>query len=376
MNRKEIAEIRKNFKDESGFFTINQVLLSFVDAEKNITCKSHNLYSIMSGSEGELIRETLKKVLGGSIGKTLLEYQFPNVEYEEDGAQNVLYKTLKSKLLDDEQIDSYLKRIVSNIEFTSTFAIITGHCTYSLKSKDKNDEDNGNFDNNYDFLITAFCPVNIEDDSLIYDDFTNVIISKDYKNRIVSKTPTDGFIYPVLSDGMSDINRIMYFTNNPKDPNTSIVNNVLGCEFVMTAVEEKTSFNNVLESIVGDELSYDVITKVNDKLREVIDYSKNDTDVTVIDDIKLRDILIDTGISEEKISSVSQVYQKTVGDKPLTATNIVVPRTTIQTPDITVNISKNATDKVHTRVVDGHRCLIIDLDDPNIKVNGLDLKVE
>ena len=61
MNRKEIAEIRKNFKDESGFFTINQVLMSFVDAEKNITCKSHKLYSIMSGSEGELIRETLKK---------------------------------------------------------------------------------------------------------------------------------------------------------------------------------------------------------------------------------------------------------------------------------------------------------------------------
>ena len=375
MNRKELANIKRNFKDDSGLFTINQVLMSFVDAEKNINYKSHKLYSVTSSAEGELIRDTLKKVLGGSLGKTLLEYEFPNIEYLDGGAQNDLYKTLKSKLTDDEQIDTYLKRIVSNIEYTSTFAILTGHCTLTLASKNKMDEETGDFDNSFDFLISAICPVAIEDDSLIYDDFTNAIATKDEKNRIVSKTPTDGFIYPVLSDWMGDVNRVMYFTSNPKKPNISVVNNVLGCEFIMSSDEEKVSFNELLSDIVGDEISYEVITTVNDRINNFFEQKKNETEPPIVDDIKLRDILIDTGVSEEKIAGVSESYKKNIGETPLTASNLVSSRTVIQTPDITVNISKNATDKVKTKVVDGHRCLIIDLDDPKIKINGLEIVV-
>lgn len=375
MNRKELALIKRNFKDESGLFTINNVVMSFVDANKNIICKNTKLYSLMEGTEGELVKDTLKKVMGGSLGKTLLEYEFPNEQYNEDGSQYDLYKTLKSKLKDEEQIDRYLERIVSNINYVSTFAIFTGLCTLSLSSKDKMDEETDNFENNYDFLVSAICPVEIEGDSLVYDDFTNIIATKAEKNRIVSKTPTDGFIYPVLSDWMPDINRVMYFTQNSKKPNISMVNDVLGCEFVMSSVEEKSSFNDLLSDIAGDEISYDVVTKVNDSIVDYVAQKKDETDPPVIDDIKLRDILMDTGISEEKIAGVSDVYKKNVGDKPLTATNLVSPRTVIATPDITVNISKSATDKVRTRVVDGHRCLIIDLDDPKIKVNGLEMDV-
>lgn len=375
MNKKELALIKRNFKDESGLFTINNVVMSFVDANKNIICKNTKLYSLMEGTEGELVKDTLKKVMGGSLGKTLLEYEFPNEQYNEDGSQYDLYKTLKSKLKDEEQIDRYLERIVSNINYVSTFAIFTGLCTLSLSSKDKMDEETDNFENNYDFLVSAICPVEIEGDSLVYDDFTNIIATKSEKNRIVSKTPTDGFIYPVLSDWMPDINRVMYFTQNSKKPNISVVNDVLGCEFVMSSVEEKSSFNDLLSDIAGDEISYDIVTKVNDSIVDYVAQKKDETEPPVIDDIKLRDILMDTGISEEKIAGVSDVYRKNVGDKPLTATNLVSPRTVIATPDITVNISKSATDKVRTRVVDGHRCLIIDLDDPKIKVNGLEMDI-
>ena len=39
MNKKEINEIKKNFNDDCGFFTVNHVVTAFVDAEKNIKCK-------------------------------------------------------------------------------------------------------------------------------------------------------------------------------------------------------------------------------------------------------------------------------------------------------------------------------------------------
>ena len=36
MNKKETAEIKKNFSDKSGFFIMERVLTGFVDAEKNV----------------------------------------------------------------------------------------------------------------------------------------------------------------------------------------------------------------------------------------------------------------------------------------------------------------------------------------------------
>ena len=64
-----------------------------------------------------------------------------------------------------------------------------------------------------------------------------------------------------------------------------------------------------------------------------------------------------------------------MGEGVLTATNLVENKTTLATPEITVNISKNATDKVRTTVVDGRRCLLIDLDDPAICINGLTTRI-
>ena len=46
-------------------------------------------------------------------------------------------------------------------------------------------------------------------------------------------------------------------------------------------------------------------------------------------------------------------------------------KTVLETPEITINISRDGTDEVRTSVIDGRRCLIIDLDDPSISINGL-----
>lgn len=37
MNKKEVSEIKKNFKEDSGFFTLNKILLTMVnmDGEAN-----------------------------------------------------------------------------------------------------------------------------------------------------------------------------------------------------------------------------------------------------------------------------------------------------------------------------------------------------
>ena len=98
MNKKEVAEIKKNFTDSSGFFTLNHVVSAYIDPQKNIRCNQNKLYSLIEEDAGAVMMESLKKVLGGSVGKNLMEYGFPHTEYDEEGAPNILYAAVKGKL--------------------------------------------------------------------------------------------------------------------------------------------------------------------------------------------------------------------------------------------------------------------------------------
>lgn len=375
MNKKELTDLKKNFTDKCGFFTFNQVLRAFVDSDKNIICKKHSLLGVMPSEEQELLTETLKKGLSGTLGKNLVEYSFPNSEYLEDGAQNILYKSLKSKFLNDTENDKFLLNITRNIEYTSTFVIFAAHCTYTLFRWDKNDEQTEE-SNDYNFILTVLCPVELGEDVLIFDENDNDICLIPKKNRNISRVPTDGFLFPVLTGGDPDINSVLCYTSKPKEPNKSLVEKVLGCEVSFTAVGERAVFCKVLSDVLGNDLDYTVITQVNEKISEEIKEHRFDEKPTTIDDEKLRNILTDVGVAEEKLEKVNKVFTNTTGGKSLTATNLVTPKTVISLPDITVNISKDATDKVRTSLIGGRRCLVIDIDDPNVVINGLNTTIE
>ncbi|MGN0601470.1 MAG: DUF4317 domain-containing protein [Oscillospiraceae bacterium] len=375
MNKKEIAEIKKNFSDDCGFFTVGHVISAFVDSEKNIKYKSNRLYNTLPAEEAELIMIILKKVLSGQIGKNLLEYSFPKESYSDGGSQSFLYEVLKSKFTDDDISDKFLNEIVEKTEYVSTYSIFSAYCTYSVLKKNKNDDFGEDADLDYNFIITAICPVNLRIDGLVYNEETNEIAKKADSDRIV-ELPSDGFLFPVFNDRTPDVNGVMYYTKNAKKPNTSIVDNLLGCEFVMSCQSEKATFHAILNNVVADELDYSMITTVNEKIQEIVDQNSHETEIPTIDKNRLSSILWESGVSQEKLEHLPKVYETAMGDKPLTAVNLVDKKTVLSVPSITVNIKKDAVDKVRTQIIDGKKCLIIDLDDPDISVNGITASIE
>ena len=372
MNKKEIAEIKKNFSDSSGFFSLNHIISAYVDTQKNIRCNENKLYALIPEDEGAVMLESLKKVLSGSAGKNLVEYSFPNEEYEEGGAQNILYAALKGKLEDETANARLLERIINNMEYEKAYTVIIGYCSYSIAKKDKNGDTYDEADYEYNFIVTAVCPVGTNDDGLMFDSENNAIIKKINNELIISRKPTDGFLYPVFSDRSPDVNNVMYYTSTPKKPNISVVEDVLGCGFTMSCQNEKETFRQVLTDVVADELSYTVITQVNESIRDIVKNSGNETELPLIDDNKLHDILFDAGVSSEKLDALPAVFKEKAGDaEGLIAENLIEKKTVLATPEITINISRDATDKVRTSVINGRRCLVIDLDDPSISINGL-----
>ena len=371
MNKKETAEIKKNFSDKSGFFIMERVLTAFIDAEKNLRYHNINSCLTMPVEEHDVYDETLKKVLNTNVGKSFVEYEFPNEAYDEGKPQNILYTLLRSELKDEVICEDYLNHIANNFTHEGPYAVITAFCCYTIRKKDKNDEFAEGEDELYKYIITAICPVNTSSDGFVFDSFNNEITKKMNTELIISKAPSDGFLYPVFSNRSTDINHVMYYTKSANKPDLSFIEDVLGCTFVMSAENEKASFQNILKSVVGDDLDYMLIKTVNEKIQEVVDEGKEETDKVVIDNTSLKNILSDVGVPEERVQMVEPVYEKFCGTAPLTASNIVETKTVLTSPGITVNIKPSAADKVRTSVVDGRRCLLIDIDDPTIEINGL-----
>lgn len=376
MNKKETAELKKNFSDKSGFFIMEKVITAFVDAEKNLCCHKTNSCLAMPVEEHEIYEETLKKVLNTNVGKNFIEYEFPNEAYDEGQPQNILYKLLESEFKDEEAVETFLQQIANNTEYPGPYAIISCFCTYTIRKRNKNDEYAENEDELYDYIITALCPVSTSKDGFIFSSENNDILKKQNNELIISRAPSDGFLYPVFSNRSKDVNHVMYYAKKANEPNISIVEDVLGCTFVMSAENEKASFQNILKSVAGDDLDYMLIKTVNEKLQEVVDENKNETDKAVVDNSLLRDILSESGVPEERLEILEPVYEKTCGNAPLTAVNLVESKTVLSSPGITVNIKPSAADKVRTSVIDGRKCLLIDIEDPTIEINGLPVTLE
>jgi len=375
MNKKEINEIKRNLDKDSGFFTINHVVTACVDAEKKIKCMTNQMNNLIAEDESELIVAYLKKILSGSIGKNLLEYHFPNDAYLEGGAQLFMNEVLRSQLTNADLVQKYIDRIIEKMEYVSTYTVFVAHCTYAVISKNKNLESDIESDNNYNFLITAICPVNLRIDGLIYDEQTNSIAKKDTADRIVDP-PTDGFLFPLFSDRQSDINGVLYYTKNAKKPNSSIVEDLLGCEYSMSGVSEKATFHAIMNNVCGDELDLKVINTVNTKIQDIIDRNAHETDIPTVNSKDISTILWESGISQQKLEHLPKVYETALGEKELTCANLVDKKTVLTVPGVTVNITKDGMEKVRTQTVGGRKCLVIELGDEKMQVNGLETTLE
>ena len=377
MNKKEITELKKSFKSDNGYFTMDRILTAFVDAEKNILYNNtHSTYT-MTVEDRDIYDETLLKILNTNIGKNFKEFAFPNSAYEEGQPQNILYNVVKGELTDTEYNNTYIEHIVNNLMYTGPYTIITAFCVYNVRKKNSNDEFNENDEDElYKFILTAICPADTGDDGFIFDSNNKEIIKKLNTELIINKAPSDGFIFPVFNNRSSDINYVGIYSKSKAKPNISMIDDVMSCTFTTTSDVEKNNFQTILKTVVDEDLNYNFINNVNDKIKDIIDQNRDETEAVTIDSNKLEDIFSECGLNQDRVNMVKPVYEKLCGDTELTAYNLVDYKTTVDIDGIKVNIKSYDTDKVRTSVIDGRRCLIIDIDDPTVEINGLPVTLD
>lgn len=375
MNRKELSEIRNHFNAEAKYFTMERVLTAFVDSQRRVCGVKLRDAGQIPSVESRLLYETMKKVFNVNLGKQSTELPFRNHAYGEDGAQTFLTKVLNSGFKQEDIALEMLGKLAETLDSDSPYAVIAAFCRYDPPRKNKMDELEEEVNEQvFQYIVMALCPVAKSEGMLVYDRSDDEIMQQENKNAVISKLPADGIFFPVFTERATDVHHVLYYTKTPNSPNETLITEFLECEAESTVEDDQDGMKQVLGTLLGDDLTYETVTTVNERLTQIVAKNKTDDAPTEVTGRILHRMLAEAGVPEEKLENTEKVFGEVV-ESTLKPERLVAPKTVIRTPDVVVNVKNSAKDKVHLEKIDGRHCMVIDLDEAMIEVNGYDLKV-
>lgn len=372
MNKKETLEIRKLFLQESSCLT--RICSCYVDFNKEKVCTMQDAFLSLAKDEALKYNDIFKSTLSGTIGKNLLNMDFPTSQEMPGGTQEFLMQLRASELKDESLVNAFYDRVIAGLDYPENYYIILiygaydvpGHASDGTEMYDASDEV-------YQFLLCSICPVNRSKGGLSYLSETNVIGER-IRDWVV-EAPIKGFLFPAFNDRASDIHNVLYYTKNPEDSHPEFIEQVLGSVTPMTPVNQKETFQTILMNTLGEEADYEVVSSIHENLNEMIAETKNNPDPLTLSKHEIKNLLEISGVPSQDLQEFDQTFEEIAGPKAsLVASNLTnTKKLSIETPDIIIKVNSDRTDLIQTQYINGRQCFVITVDD-HVEINGMNVK--
>lgn len=372
MNKKEVLEIRKQFSPANC--AITRICGCYVDYEKNKKMQSKDAFLSLPEEETFKYFDIFKKTLSGTIGKNLLNMEFPLEQEMPGGTQEFLMKLRNSKLEDDMLLEEFYDKVIENYIYDENYYIVLIHAMYDIPGKASDDlEMYDASDNVYEYLLCSICPVALSKAGLCYNAEDNRI--EDRVRDWIVDMPNKGFLFPAFTDRNMDIHGVLYYTKKSEDLQPEMIDQLLGAKMPMSADTQKEAFQMIIEDTLGEDGDYETVRNIHETLNDLIEEHKEEPEPLILDQTDVKKIFESSGVSAEKMEVFEQTYEAAAGEKSsLMATNIAETRKFhIETPDIVIKVNPERADLIETREIDGRQCLVIAVDD-HIEVNGINVR--
>ena len=177
MNKKEIAEIKKQLAPDKN--AISRIAGCYVSAEKEKIITFSESFGMLPEEELFKYYEIFRKALSGSIGKNMLDMEFPDEAEEEGGTQSSLLELCNSRLEDDDLLEEFYDKIIDSYVTGENYLILLIHNSYDVPGRGKDRVEL--FDASeevYDYIQAVICPVDLAKPALSYHSDT-----QSFRNR-------------------------------------------------------------------------------------------------------------------------------------------------------------------------------------------------
>ncbi len=374
MNKKEINEIKKQFTPEKC--TITRICGCYVDGEKNKRAELAQTFLTLTEEENFKYFTIFKNTMSGTLGKNLLNMEFPMEQEQEGGTQEFLLRLKNSKLEDNALLEQFYDKVIATYNYPENYYIILIYAAYDVPGQTEDGIENDDAsDYVYDYVLCSICPVKLAEAGLCYNERNNSIESR-IRDWVVT-APIHGFLFPAFNDRNTDIHSLLYYTKNSEQMQEDFIDQALGCGAPLSYKAQKETFQDIIENSLGEQCDFEMVKTIHENLNEYVETYQDAPEPPVLDKMDMKKLLADSGVKAEALETFETAFDTIVCDeeKPkFAAANVASTRSfDIKMPDVVIKVKPERTDLVETRVIDGRQYIMIEVND-SVEVNGINIR--
>lgn len=371
MIKTEINEIKKQFSEANC--TISKICACYVGGEKNKITQMREAFRSLPEEEAARYFQLLKKGLSGTLGKNMINLEFPLEAEFNDGAQKFLLDLRDSHLEDDELLEAFYDKIIETYPYTQNYFILLIDCNYDIPGRTMDGIDLEDASEEvYHYIYCVLCPVKQSKPELTYEPQSNL-----FHSRIcdwIVDAPMHAFLFPAFHDRSSDVHSCLYYTKDSEKPFADFVHAMLGCTMPIPAGSQKEAFQTIVAETLGEHCELEVLRNIHETLYDMLEEHAEEPSPLILDKNEVKNVLAKSGVSNEQLETFDKHFDDTIGaSSELLASNITETRKfEVKTPDVVIKVNPERSDLVETKVINGHTYLTIEVGS-NIEVNGVPL---
>lgn len=374
MNKKEINEIKKQFTPEHC--TITRICGCYVDGEKNKKTELAQTFLTLTEEENFKYFTIFKSTLSGTLGKNLLNMEFPTEQEKEGGTQEFLMRLKNSKLEDSALVEEFYDKVIGTYNYGENYYIILVYGVYDVPGQTSDGIENEDAsDYVYDYVLCSICPVKLTDAGLCYNEKTNNIESR-IRDWVVA-APCHGFLFPAFNDRMTDVHGLLYYTKNSELMQEDFIDQTLGCGAPLSFKAQQETFQDIIENSLGEQCDFETVKTIHENLNEYVEVRKDAPEPPELDKMEIKKLLADSGVKAEALETFDTAFDSIVCDeetpKFAAATVASTKSFDIKMPDVVIKVKPERTDLVETRMIDGRQYIMIEVND-SVEVNGINVR--
>ncbi|WP_366161805.1 DUF4317 domain-containing protein [Bacillus infantis] len=376
MNKKDIAQIRKQFKINNDLLKISDIFNVYIMKDSSdIFHYQSQPFEMLDQEQQELFLHNFKKMLAGQLDEKLFELKFQRDA--DNSSQLILHQGLLSSDVEGwaEQMLKIVEKLLAVRQYEKDIVITFIRGEYYKPTKRRNDEaEESERDTVYShpFILCSINNTQEPKKELLFD-----YVEKEFRYHFVMdpiinlNAPLSGFLFPCFTDNAADVNHVLYSAGKVHEPDHLFIEDVLNGEETMTAQDDKIVFEEIIKDVTGDQLSTSALSTVYEEINRMIVENEED-EPPKLDSKDVERVLKMSGFEDVDSEKVESSYQKIIDDdKYEIKASSVLPKFTSKSIKISTkvaNISISPPDLRYVKqiVVDGKRYLMIEVEEETV----------
>ncbi len=371
---KETAELRRRFKPDKN--NITKIYGCYVNEKKERITQFVQGVSMLSPEQSESLFKILKKTLGGSIGKNLIDIEFTTEQVSDSEEHKLLMKLRNSELRDEQAVNEMFDKIINSYSSETNYLILIACDVYDVPTRTKNDEELDDASEEvFTYILCSICPVKLTKSGLGFSSVDNSF--RNIGADMAISAPESGFMFPCFDDRSTNIYNALYYTRSTTENHPELIDAVFNVAPPKPVDEQKESFRHLIAQTAEDDCNYEFVQSVHDHFTEMIEDHKNskNPEPLVLGKKEIKRVFEHCGASESEIESFDEKYEENFGENTqIHPQNVIDPKQfEVKTPDVTIKVNPERSYMLETKIIEGVKYIMIRAEE-GVEVNGVSIK--